>query len=87
MTRWQLRDDVHIGVEYQDTTLFGSPVGDRTEWAVRELYAPIVERVRSHGYAALNDGITDLFRQVVASEMFGRVTEPDGAGAWRIRPE
>jgi L-ascorbate metabolism protein UlaG (beta-lactamase superfamily) len=87
MTRWQLRSDVRVAVEYADRTPFGSPVRDRAEFSVREIYSPLFDYVRQHGFVDLVQAAPALLADVVRGEDFGRIAEPDGLGAWRIRPE
>jgi L-ascorbate metabolism protein UlaG (beta-lactamase superfamily) len=83
----RLRRNVQIGVEYDDRTAFGSPVGERIDAEVRALFAPLVEQVQQHGFQGLVDAAPALLANVVGSDAFSRVAELDGAGAWRIRPE
>jgi L-ascorbate metabolism protein UlaG (beta-lactamase superfamily) len=82
----RLRPDVHIHVAYDDTTPFGSPVGERPDCSVRRIYVPVLEFAELHGYAALAEG-RSLLAQVTGSALFSELTEPDRAGAWRIKAD
>src|SRR5712664_3297983 len=87
MTRLRLRPDVQVVVQYRDTTPFGSAIGRRADEATLVAYAPLVDHVRTHGTADLMQVAPALLAASVRGEAFGRLTEPDGQGLWRIRPE
>ncbi len=87
MKRVRLRADVQVVVQYNDTTPFGSAIGRRADEATLAAYAPLVDHVRSHGTADLMQVAPRLLEASVRSAAFARLTEPDGFGAWRIRPE
>src|SRR5437879_5098990 len=87
MARLRLRVDVQVVVQYRDTTPFGSAIGRRADEATLTAYAPLVNHVRTHGTADLMQVARGLLEESVRSDAFARLTEPDGGGAWRIRPE
>src|SRR5215207_9879916 len=87
MQRVRLRSDVHIGVDYADRTVFGSPVSRRLEPAVRELYAPLVAHAEEHGFPSLVAAAPALLRAFVQGDAFARVAAVDVAGGWQLRPE
>lgn len=84
--RLYLRADVHLKVLHDDRTPFGSPVGERPEALVRELFAPIYAHVASHGFADLVRECPRLLAEVRASPAFAAWAEPT-ATAWRLRDE
>ncbi|MHB8577640.1 MAG: MBL fold metallo-hydrolase, partial [Dehalococcoidia bacterium] len=87
MPRLRLRDNVHIGIEYDDRTRFGSPIGSRPDQCVREIFQPLLDYAAAHGYVAMAREAPALLAEVVRGEIFNHITEPDGAGAWRVKPE
>jgi L-ascorbate metabolism protein UlaG (beta-lactamase superfamily) len=87
VVRLRLRSDVHVVVEYRDETTFGGAMGRRADEATLSAFAPLVEHIKTNGTTDLMQKAADLLRASVASDAFGRLAEPDGLGAWRIRPE
>lgn len=87
MTRLVLRAQVRIGVDYDDRTRFGSPVTDRPDRGVREVFGDLLRFAAEHGDAAMLRAAPGLLAGVIAGDIFHHITEPDGAGAWRVKPE
>jgi len=87
MKRLRLRSDVHVVVEYGDNTPFGSALGRRADETTLAAFGPLVDHIRAHGTADLAQIAPALLQASIESETFERITEPDGLGAWRIRPE
>jgi L-ascorbate metabolism protein UlaG (beta-lactamase superfamily) len=87
MTRWRLRRDVRIAVDYDDQTYFGSPVSERPEAATMKIYAPLVEYVQQHGFDNLLEAAPKILADLVASNDWRNVAKPDGTGGWEIKPE
>lgn len=87
MNRLRLRADVRVVVQYQDNTPFGSAIGRRADEATLAAYAPLVDHIRASGTADLTRVAPGLLEASVRGDAFARLTEPDGLGAWRIRPE
>jgi L-ascorbate metabolism protein UlaG (beta-lactamase superfamily) len=87
MTGWRLRRDVQLVADYDDRTVFGSPIRSRADRAVRELYRPVADYVERHGHDGLVAASPRLLRQVVDSAAFGQIAAPDGAGSWHLRDE
>jgi hypothetical protein len=51
VTYW-LRGDASLHVGYDDRTEVGSPMSRRSKHIAREVFAPVVERVRTPGFPA-----------------------------------
>ena len=86
MSALRLKADVHLHVGYEDATAFGGALGERADWSIRQVYAPVIEFSEKHGNAALADA-PKLLAQVVASESFQAFATTDGQGAWAVKPE
>ena len=87
MTRLRLRSDVRIALEYDDRTHFGSPLTERADRSVREIYAPLTEHAERHGFADFSASAPGLLAEIVRGEAFQRIATLDEPGAWRVRPE
>jgi L-ascorbate metabolism protein UlaG (beta-lactamase superfamily) len=87
MTRWRLRRDVRITVEYDDQTWFGSPMSERPEAATMKIYGPLVDHVQQHGFDDLLEAAPAILAEIVESADFANLAKPDGAGGWIIRDE
>jgi L-ascorbate metabolism protein UlaG (beta-lactamase superfamily) len=87
VTRVRLRRDVLLVADYDDRTAFGSPIRSRADRAVRALYAPVADHLQQYGHSDLVAASPRLLRQVVESDAFRQIAEPDAAGAWRLREE
>lgn len=87
MTRWRLRRDVRIAVDYDDQTYFGSPMSDRPEAATMKIYDPLVKYVHDHGFDNLLEDAPAILANLVASKEWRNLAEPDGNGGWTIKEE
>jgi L-ascorbate metabolism protein UlaG (beta-lactamase superfamily) len=87
MNGLRLRRNVQIAVEYDDRTSFGSPVTERIDARVREVFAPVMEFAEQHGFGDFVAAAPSLLTSVVQSPGFARIAITNGAGTWRIRPE
>jgi len=86
MTRWRLRPDVRLHVEYDDQTPCGGPLGQRLDWATREAFGPLLDHVEQHGQADLHRLGPRLLAACLQSEAFARLGAPAGDG-WTLRPD
>lgn len=83
----RLRREVRIDVRYDDRTPFGSPITERPEISMRELFAPVCAHVDEHGFGDLVARGPQMLADVVAGDAFARVAEPRPDGGWDVRPE
>jgi hypothetical protein len=74
---------VHLDVRYEDSTVFGSPVGRRPDENVQAVYGPVMGHVQQHGFGALVSEGPRLLDEAVRSAAFSRLAEPSGR-AWRV---
>ena len=83
----RLRREVRIDVRYDDRTPFGSPITERPETSMRELFAPVCAHVEEHGFGDLVARGPGLLAEVVEGEAFARVAQALPEGGWSVRPE
>jgi len=77
MEKYFLHDDVTIKVVYDDRSMFGSPMSHRTDWMVRELFAPVLQKVEQQGYQSLETA-PELGESIMASEAFAAFFDMSG---------
>jgi L-ascorbate metabolism protein UlaG (beta-lactamase superfamily)/alpha-ketoglutarate-dependent taurine dioxygenase len=89
MSAVRLRPDVHVGVDFNDRTPFGSPVGRQPETSIRALFDAVYKHVDRHGFGDLVREGPALLRGVVDGEQFREVCAPttEGRGAWSVHPD
>jgi L-ascorbate metabolism protein UlaG (beta-lactamase superfamily) len=86
MTILRLRRDVHLRVDYDDRTPFGSPTTMRAQDGVRRIFAPVFDHVSRSGFDDLLRVAPQLLADVAAGNAFGQIAESDGNGSWRVDP-
>jgi L-ascorbate metabolism protein UlaG (beta-lactamase superfamily) len=83
----RFRNDVAVNVSYEDLTPFGSPHGHGPDRAVRQAFAPLLDKLRAsqNPYGILRSPRTAL-EALAENPVWKAMTQPHSDG-WTIRPE